>query len=138
MAALHPRQKYVPPSVTRYLIRHEPWLTEYAAQELYEGYLLGIWQALELEPDKLPRKYPTLTELAARAMKRYMVGEKDFFSPRRNAAYALARHYFYWLAKVHTIKSYPEIGRFIGRDHATVLHGARKYQAMLERGEVQP
>lgn len=54
------------------------------------------------------------------------VGKLDMYSPHRAAHLVEARHIFYWCARYFTARSYPEIGRFIKRDHATVMHGVRK------------
>lgn len=57
------------------------------------------------------------------------VTRRDLVSPRRFKHLAEARHIFYWFARYYTARSYPEIGRFIKRDHCTVMHGVRKIDA---------
>ena len=54
------------------------------------------------------------------------VGRRDLHSPHRAKHLSEARHIFYWFARMYTARSYPEIGRFIKRDHATVMYGVKK------------
>jgi chromosomal replication initiation ATPase DnaA len=51
--------------------------------------------------------------------------------PYRFRDVAEARHIFYWFARVYTHRSFPEIARFINRDHATIMHGVRKVDQNL-------
>lgn len=72
--------------------------------------------------------YPmeTIIEAVGRVLR---VGRRDLISPHRAAHITEARHIFYWFARVYTARSYPEIGRFINRDHATVMYGVQKIEA---------
>lgn len=57
-------------------------------------------------------------------------------SARRAKALCMARHFVFWRAKTETLLSLPEIGRRVGhRDHTTVLHGIRRFDAALAAGE---
>lgn len=47
-------------------------------------------------------------------------------SRRRFQEWVVPRQMVYWLIRRLTGKSYPEIGRLLGRDHATILSGVRK------------
>jgi len=41
-----------------------------------------------------------------------------------------------YLCKLHTTRSYPDIGRrFGGRDHTTVLHGVKKIEELIGKDE---
>lgn len=66
----------------------------------------------------------------------------DIRSPRRNPRTARARFLFYFMARKLTIKSLPQIGRFISRHHSSVIHGCNMvaknyslYRATAERVE---
>lgn len=60
----------------------------------------------------------------------------DLTGPSRQAHVVLPRQECYWRMREQFRFSLPEIGqRLGGRDHTTVLHGIRKYQALLARGE---
>lgn len=52
----------------------------------------------------------------------------DLMSPRRFMDAVLARRKAFWRLKNETTWSLPQIGRFIGKDHTTVLHGIRRFQ----------
>ena len=58
-------------------------------------------------------------------------------STQKSPALSEARQIGMYLAREHSGKSFPEIGRgFGGRDHTTVLYGCRKIEARLEAGDV--
>lgn len=57
-------------------------------------------------------------------------------SPRKTHNLVRARYYIAWRARKETSASFPQIGRYLGRrDHTTVLHGVRQFQAALDRRE---
>jgi chromosomal replication initiator protein len=61
----------------------------------------------------------------------YGVSLADMLSARRTAVVVLPRQVAYYLAKMLTAKSLPEIGRrFGGRDHTTALSGIRKIERL--------
>jgi chromosomal replication initiator protein len=63
----------------------------------------------------------------------YRVSVHDIRSDRRTSELIRARHAAFYLAKVITQRSYPEIGRRMGgRDHTTVLHGVRRVTRLIE------
>lgn len=67
---------------------------------------------------------------------RYSVSADDLRSGKRFAALVHARHIGMYLSKTLTSQSVADIGRFYGnRDHATVLHAARKITDLLKRDE---
>lgn len=48
------------------------------------------------------------------------------FSSQHAKDLSLTRQIIYYLQSTKTTKSYPEIGRYMHKDHSTILHGARK------------
>jgi chromosomal replication initiator protein len=67
---------------------------------------------------------------------RYSVSADDLRSGKRFAALVHARHIGMYLSKTLTSQSVADIGRFYGnRDHATVLHAARKISDLMKRDE---
>lgn len=57
-------------------------------------------------------------------------------SARKTNNLVRARFYIAWRARKETSASFPQIGRYLGRrDHTTVLHGVRQFQAALDRRE---
>lgn len=63
------------------------------------------------------------------------ISKSELLSPRRAVPIVAARHEAMYRMSKETTMSLPAIGRRMGgRDHTTVLHGIRKYEASL-RGE---
>ena len=55
-------------------------------------------------------------------------------SPRRSRSLARPRQIAMYLAKQHTTKSLPEIGRnFSNRDHTTVIHAVKKIEELIKK-----
>lgn len=75
----------------------------------------------------------SLEQVTAAVASTLRVGRLDLFSPHRAAHLVEARHILYWCARYFTARSYPEIGRYINRDHCTIMHGVRKVDRNLER-----
>ena len=62
----------------------------------------------------------------------------ELFSDRRKHALCKARHELWWVAAKYIPWSLPRFGRASGgRDHTTVLHGIRSYEAKIQTGPVQ-
>lgn len=69
-----------------------------------------------------------LTEIAMAVAAAHYVRVSDILSHSRLRPYAEARLHFYYEAVMGTTNSLPQIGRWCGgRDHTTVLQGARRY-----------
>jgi chromosomal replication initiation ATPase DnaA len=73
-----------------------------------------------------------MSDIIAQTSAKYGVSVIDMKSARRTR-YALtqARFEACWRARRETLLSLPQIGRFLGnRDHTTVLHAVKQYEAM--------
>jgi hypothetical protein len=57
----------------------------------------------------------------------------DIMGENRNRKLIAARHEFWYIAHFELGYSYCHIGRFAKKDHSTILHGAKKHAAMLDR-----
>ena len=97
---------------------------------LHQGmYLSGAWLA---GPGPL-----SLHQIRNAVCAYYGVSVQDVISDRRTARIIRPRHVLFYLAKVLTTCSLPQIGRFLGgRDHTTVLHGLNKI-AWLKHTDAQ-
>jgi len=73
-----------------------------------------------------------LRELARHVSKAYGVSTADLISQRLTGEIVRARLCLYYLARRHTLHSYPAIGRVLRRDHTTVLTGQRKHAARMQ------
>ena len=75
----------------------------------------------------------SMEQVLQAVIKTTRIGRLDIMSAHRAANIMEARHIFYWCARYFTARSYPEIGRFINRDHCTIMHGVRKLDRNLSR-----
>lgn len=62
----------------------------------------------------------------------YGISVVDMMSTRRHASYVKPRHVAMYLAKTLTIRSFPQIGAAMGRDHTTVMAGVQKIARLIE------
>lgn len=70
----------------------------------------------------------TIRDILTDVARRHDVTVKDLMSRHRTDDLARARHEAFYLARVYTNKSMPEIGRRMGGfDHTSVLHGIKKH-----------
>jgi len=58
---------------------------------------------------------------------------RDLRGMYRDKRICLYREIFYYLARSLAARTYPEIGRFIRRDHTSVMSGAKKIAALRLR-----
>jgi chromosomal replication initiation ATPase DnaA len=78
----------------------------------------------------------TVRDICRACCHHFDVNMLDFLSPRRHKAIVRARMVAMWLARKHTRRSMPEIGRTMGgRDHTTILHGIRRIDELLPNDE---
>lgn len=82
------------------------------------------------------RTHPSILTVRNTVARWHNVTVTDLISERRTANLVLPRKEAYWLCRQVTGRSLPEIGRLFGnRDHTTVLHGVRSYQALVDAGQ---
>ena len=60
-----------------------------------------------------------------------MVTLGDLVGPERKRSISVVRFCFMYIAKEYEF-THAEIGRFINRDHSTVIHGVKNYESWLE------
>lgn len=56
----------------------------------------------------------------------YNVPPHEILGRSRKAKYTKPRQVFCWLCRLRLDKTYPQIGRFLNRDHTTIIHACRK------------
>lgn len=87
------------------------------------------------DEDYVPKRFRhTYRLIEERICRVFGVTRPQLMADRRDRTLVLARHaIMYWAARL-TVRSLPEIGRLMnGRDHTTVLHGARIYPDKRKR-----
>ena len=65
---------------------------------------------------------------------KHKVGVLDILSDRRSRQIARARQEFMYRARHETLHSFCVIGRFIRRDHTSVMHGVSAHAKRMEEG----
>lgn len=89
------------------------------------------WFSIEAEIGEPEIVRPRIETIQRACAKYYGVSRSDIISARRTAAVVRPRQVGYYLSKVLTLKSLPEIGRrFGGRDHTSALSGIRKIERL--------
>jgi chromosomal replication initiator protein len=56
----------------------------------------------------------------------YNVPPHEILGKSKKARYTKPRQAFCWLCRLKLEKTYPQIGRFLNRDHTTIIHAVRK------------
>lgn len=78
----------------------------------------------------------TVDEIQKTTADHFGLKQADLLSERRTRSIARPRQVAMYLCKLHTTRSYPDIGRrFGGRDHTTVLHGVKKIESLMATDE---
>ena len=96
----------------------------------------GVPPHKESSPENAPEpinNLPSISDICKEVRRQFGVEKMDFISSRRCKDYVVARQVAMSLCKRLTLKSFPEIARFMGkRDHTTILHGCRRLQPVLD------
>lgn len=68
------------------------------------------------------------------------ISKENFFSSSRARSFVLARHLFFYIARYKLGHKLVPIAQYIGRDHATVMHGIDTISNLLavNDSQVQP
>ena len=74
-----------------------------------------------------------VSDIIANVARHSGISEKNIKGPYRGQMSARARFAVFYLARMRTLKSLPDIGRIVGgRDHTTVIHGLRRAEHLLK------
>lgn len=77
----------------------------------------------------------TLGDIEAVVAAYFGITPADIHSSRRTRTVSLARMIAMFLARRHTRMSYPEIGRFMGKNHSSAVLAVQKLEGLLAAGE---
>ena len=101
--------------------------------------LVGREITMELTQDcladilKTSERKITIEEIQRKVSDHYNIRLSDLIGPKRLRVYARPRQIAMYLAKQHTNRSLPEIGRRFGkRDHTTVMHGVKRVTDLIQ------
>ena len=71
-----------------------------------------------------------VVDIVRQESERTGVSINDILGSGRCTELCHLRHYIMWRARIETGLSYPQIGRQLGKDHTSVLHGVKRIEAM--------
>lgn len=111
----------------------EEFMAALAAAE-QRGYERGIAEAQKVAAvaadmainDLFP---PAILDIAKQVATKYeLLSWRELRSHRRSEPLMSAKRECWWRCKRETDHSYPEIGRFFGYDHTTIIHGVNVFE----------
>jgi chromosomal replication initiator protein len=82
------------------------------------------------------RRRPTFEELAGAVAAAFGLSYEEFMSRGQSQRLVRARHVFVIICRENLKESFPQIARFLKRDHTTMMSGYRRGQALIERDKV--
>lgn len=71
-------------------------------------------------------EYVALTSVIEAVSEKFQIPKREIMSHARQQRLARARFAICYLGWLFTKRSFPSIGRFMGRDHTTILHGRNR------------
>jgi len=107
-----------------------------AALAELEGKPLGLDLAKEALADHLARTDSAITmgDIEAAVATFFGITPADMHSSRRTRTVSTARMTAMYLARLHTRMSFPEIGRFMGKNHSSVVLAVQRMERLLADG----
>lgn len=82
-----------------------------------------------VEAARLRRPIYTMQNCLRAVCSVYGVTPKDIHSRSRRVEFVLPRQHFCWVVYRNRLDiSYPMIGRFLGKDHTTIVHAVEKFE----------
>jgi chromosomal replication initiator protein len=115
----------------------EGTLVKLAALSALEGGAVTLTQARDALADHLARtdSVVTLGEIETVVATFFGVTPADLHSSRRTRTVSAARMIAMHLARRHTRMSFPEIGRFMGKNHSSAVLAVQRMENLLARDE---
>jgi chromosomal replication initiation ATPase DnaA len=101
---------------------------------MLSGYVEEEWPGLNVRPScvhRLSSGSPTLRRIAEEVCAEHGFPISRLLSDYRRQPEVRWRQEFMWRAYQTGLFSYPTIGRFLGKDHTSVVHGVRAHAERL-------
>lgn len=135
----------LPRDVEEYLATHlrgsvremEGTLVKLSALAALEGGTITLEQARDALADHLARtdSIVTLGDIESVVAAFFGITPPDLHSSRRTRTVSTARMVAMYLARRHTRMSFPEIGRFMGKNHSSAVLAVQRLEQLLARKE---
>ncbi len=115
----------------------EGTLVKLSALSALEGGAVTLEQARDALADHLARtdSVVTMSDIETVVSTFFGVTPADLHSSRRTRTVSTARMISMYLARRHTRMSFPEIGRFMGKNHSSAVLAVQRLENLLSRGE---
>lgn len=123
------RAKFMPKPVVVPIREHDTAPVAVSVQHQTEPEIKSPDMTFELH--LVPKESPWIKDIIEETIRFYNVKRLDFFSHRREGVLPTVRHIAMYLCRELTMRSVLVVGRAMGRDHSTVIHGVRKIEARL-------
>jgi chromosomal replication initiator protein len=133
-----------PQEVLQYIAMHirgsvrelEGTLVKFAALAALNGGRITLELATEALADHLARTDSAITvgDIEAAVAIYFGIAPADLHSTRRTRTVSVARMVAMFLARRHTQMSFPEIGRFMGKNHSSVVLACQRMESLLSSG----
>lgn len=98
---------------------------------------MWFWELVTFTPKRDSVTSPPLSKITRIVARHFGITLKEMMSPRRYRPFVIPRQVAAYLACKHTMRSLPEIGRFMKRDHTTILHSRRKVEEYAKHPEMK-
>ena len=90
---------------------------------------------VKIELDLNDIEYISLTSVIDAVSEVFGVSVREIMSPSRERRLARTRFAIYYLAWLNTRHSFPSVGRYMGRDHTTIMHGRTRAIELIRKDD---
>lgn len=90
---------------------------------------------VKIELDSNDIEYISLTSVIDAVSEVFGVPIREIMSPSRERRLARTRFAIYYLAWLNTRHSFPSVGRYMGRDHTTIMHGRTRAIELIRKDD---
>lgn len=90
---------------------------------------------VKIELDLNDIEYISLTSVIDAVSEVFGVSVREIMSPSREQRLARTRFAIYYLAWLNTRHSFPSVGRYMGRDHTTIMHGRTRAIELIRKDD---
>jgi chromosomal replication initiator protein len=77
----------------------------------------------------------TMREIAQTVAQHYGMTPRELITAGRRREFVRARQIAFYISRILTNRSYPEIARHYSKDHTTIIHGYEKVRDLCESDE---
>lgn len=102
--------------------------------------VLSLWKGV-VQPRQGPvqpvARRVLMAEIISDVAIAYGLTVDELKGPDRSQRTSVPRQHAMWIMAKQPHLSFPKIGRFLSRDHTTIVHGVSRHQARIDAGTVE-